>query len=125
MAKLYGVKNDAINFVAPENMVFHLGVEQTSWNIIVHVYAPKKVSARQEQVAKLIFKEIGEIAINKTVEFYYYSQGDRYVELNDDYPRFISEANLVKCESAQYEGKSEGENDDEIFTGDIFETLKG
>ena len=35
LAKLYEVSEDEIIFVAPENMVFHKGVEQTSWNIII------------------------------------------------------------------------------------------
>lgn len=124
LAKLYEAKRDDICFVAPENMVFHLGVEQTSWNIIVHVHAPKKVALLQDQVAKLILKGIGEVAINKTLEFYYYEQGNRYVEFNDAYPRYISENNLVKSESEEYEDKPEGEGDNEIFTGDIFEDLK-
>ena len=34
LAKLYELSEDEILFVAPENMVFHNGVEQTSWNII-------------------------------------------------------------------------------------------
>ena len=40
LAKLYELSEDEILFVAPENMVFHKGVEQTSWNIIIHVHAP-------------------------------------------------------------------------------------
>ncbi len=125
LAKLYEVKKEDIVFIAPENMVFHLGVEQTSWNIIVHVHAPKKVAVLQDQVANLILKGIGEVAINKSLEFYYYAQGDRYVQVNEAYPLFISEDNLVTTESEDYEGKEEGEGEDEIFTGDIFESLKG
>ena len=124
LAKLYELSEDEINFVAPENMVFHKGVEQTSWNIIIHVHAPKKAAVLQEQAAHLILESIGDVAINKMLEFYYYSQDDRYSKLNDAYPRFIASDNLVDLASEDYEDMEEGEDDDEIFTGDIFRNFK-
>jgi hypothetical protein len=120
LAKLYEVSEDEIIFVAPENMVFHKGVEQTSWNIIIHVHAPKKVSVLQDQVAKLILESIGDVAINKILEFYYYSEDNRYTKLNESYPRFIANDNLVDIEEEDYEDMEEGEGEDEIYTGDIF-----
>ena len=123
LAKLYELNEDEIIFVAPQNMVFHKGVEQTSWNIIIHVHAPKKVSVLQDQVAKLILESIGDVAINKILEFYYYSEDNRYSKLNDSYPRFIASDNLVDIEEEDYEDMDEGEGEDEIFTGDIFKNF--
>ena len=120
LAKLYEMKEEDINFVAPNNMVFHNGVEQTSWNIIIHVHAPKKVSVLQDQVAKLILESIGDVAINKILEFYYYSEDNRYTKLNESYPRFIANDNLVDIEEEDYEDMEEGEGENEIYTGDIF-----
>jgi hypothetical protein len=120
LAKLYELSEDEIIFVAPENMVFHKGVEQTSWNIIIHVHAPKKVSVLQDQVAKLILETIGDVAINKILEFYYYSEDNRYTKLNESYPRFIAADNLVDIEEQDYENMEEGDGEDDIFTGDIF-----
>jgi hypothetical protein len=100
--------------------VFHKGVEQTSWNIIIHVHAPKKVSVLQDQVAKLILESIGDVAINKILEFYYYSEDNRYTKLNESYPRFIANDNLVDIEEEDYEDMEEGEGENEIYTGDIF-----
>ena len=54
LAKLYEVSEDEINFVAPNDMIFHNGVEQTSWNILIHVHAPMKVSVLQEFVKEFI-----------------------------------------------------------------------
>ena len=82
LARLYEVSEDEVLFVAPNDMVFHKGVEQTSWNIIIHVHAPKKVSVLQDQVAKLILESIGDVAINKAVELYYYSDDNRYSKSN-------------------------------------------
>lgn len=120
LAKLYELSEDEIIFVAPENMVFHKGVEQTSWNIIIHVHAPKRAALVEEQVAKFILETIGDVAINKVIEFYYYSEDNRYTKLNEAYPRFIAADNLVDIEEENYEDMEEGEGEDDIFTGDIF-----
>ena len=120
LAKLYELSEDEIIFVAPENMVFHKGVEQTSWNIIIHVHAPKRAALVEEQVAKFILETIGDVAINKVIEFYYYSEDNRYTKLNEAYPRFIAADNLVDIEEENYEDMEEGEGEDNIFTGDIF-----
>ena len=125
LAKLYELSEDEILFVAPENLVFHKGVEQTSWNTIIHVHAPKRASILQDQVAKLVLESIGDVAINKILEFYYYAEDNRYSKLNDSYPRFIAADNLVDIANEDYEDMEEGEEDDEIFTGDIFQDFKG
>jgi hypothetical protein len=117
LAKLYEVNEDDINFVAPSNMVFHNGVEQTSWNVIVRVNAPMKVSVLQEDVAKLISKSVGEAAINLAIEFYYYSSDNRYERINENYPRYITSDNIVDPE-IEYE---ELDEDEEVYDENIFE----
>ena len=123
LAKLYELSEDEILFVAPQNMVFHKGVEQTSWNVLIHVNAPKKAVLLQDQVAKLILESIGDVAINKMVEFYYYAEDNRYCKFNESYPRFIDSDNLVDIAEEDYEDMEEGEGEDEIFTGDIFQNF--
>lgn len=122
IAKLYEVDEDEVNFVAPNNMVFHNGVEQTSWNILIHVHAPMKVSVLQDQAAQFLLNAIGDIAINKTVEFYYYSQDNRYQKINKDYPRYITSENIVEAEDDDCcdDDCEEGEDEGQIYTGDIF-----
>ncbi len=123
VAKLYEVDEDEVIFVASNAMVFHKGTEQTSWNILIHVNAPKKVMVLQEQMSQLMLHGIGEVAIHVTVEFYYYSPADRYQRINPDYPRFIADENLVGVDDEYPEDIEEGEDDDQIYTGDIFEGL--
>lgn len=124
VAKLYEVDEDEVNFIAPQAMVFHKGTEQTSWNILIRVNAPKKVSVLQDQMAELMLHGIGEVAIHVNVEFTYYSQDDRYTKINPSYPRYISEENLVGIDDEYPEDIEEGEGDDELYTGDIFEGLR-
>lgn len=123
LAKLYEVKEEEIVFIAPQNMVFQNGVEQTSWDLIVHVHAPKKTALVQEEVAHFLMNAIGEVAIHKTIEFYYYAPENRYQKINEEYPRFISEDNLVDTEQEYDEDMEEGEDDDQIYTGDIFKDI--
>ena len=123
LAKLYEVKEEEIVFIAPQNMVFQNGVEQTSWDLIVHVHAPKKTALVQEEVAHFLMNAIGEVVIHKTIEFYYYAPENRYQKINEEYPRFISEDNLVDTEQEYDEDMEEGEDDDQIYTGDIFKDI--
>lgn len=119
LADLYEVSEDDINFIAPNNMVFHNGVEQTSWNALVRVHLPKKVMVLQDDAAKLIMDMIQGPTINVAVEFYYYSEDNRYEKINEDYPRFITDDNLVDVdddydEETQY---IEGDGKDEVLRG--------
>ncbi|HKM10301.1 MAG: hypothetical protein PHI75_02450 [Bacilli bacterium] len=125
IAKLYEVEEDEVNFIAPNNMIFHKGTEQTSWNLLIHVHAPLKVSVLQKMMADLLLNGIGEVAIHKTVEFYYYSQDNRFQNINENYPRFITEDNLVDVDTDHDdEDLEEGEGDDQIYTGDVFKDFK-
>jgi len=126
LADLYEVSEDDINFIAPNNMVFHNGVEQTSWNALVRVHLPKKVMVLQDDAAKLIMDMIQGPTINVAVEFYYYSEDNRYEKINEDYPSFITDDNLVDVDEDYEETQYiEGDGKDEVFTGDIFKNFNG
>ena len=120
LADLYEVDKEEILFIAPENMIFHNGVEQTSWNALVKVDAPKKVSILQEDAARLIMNLVKGPTIHVQVVFNYFSQDNFYENLNEDYPRYIENENLVNFDEEYDENLEEGEGDDQIFTGDIF-----
>ena len=123
IAKLFEVKEEDVNFVAPNDLVFHNGVEQTSWNLIIHVHAPRQSALVQDEVAEYLISAIGDVAIHKTVVFYYHQEANRYERINDEYPRYITEDNLVDTDVEYDEEIEEGEEDDQLYTGDIFEGL--
>ena len=125
VAKLYEVSEDDVSFIAPQAMVFHNGTEQTSWNILIKVDAPQKLAVVQDQMAELLLNGIGDVAIHKAVEFYYDHQDDRYTKVNESYPLFITEENLVDIDDEYPEDIEEGEDEDQIFTGDIFKGFEG
>ena len=109
LAELYECDKDEFDFIAPECMVFHDGVEQTSWNTLVRVHAPLKVKVLQDEAAQLIMSLVVGPTINVAVEFYYYSQDDRYEHINKSYPRFIADDNIVHTDEEYHEGMEEGE----------------
>ncbi|MCD8204002.1 MAG: hypothetical protein LUB56_02630 [Coprobacillus sp.] len=124
LAKTYKVDEEDINFIAPNNMYFHKGVEQTSWNTLVRVSAPHQFEIIEREVAEVIDKGIGENAIHVTIEFNYYEDGHHYERIDDDYPRYMTEENMVELDGDEEEGEEiEGDDDDDfsdIYTGDIF-----
>ena len=121
LADIYECDKEEILFVAPEAMVFHNGVEQTSWNAIVRVDAPKKVAVLQEDVARVIMQLVKGPTIHVQVLFNYFSKDNFYENIYDDYPRYIEEKNIVEVDYDDSDVNiEEGEGDDQIFTGDIF-----
>lgn len=117
IAKLYEISEDDVVFVAPANMVFHKGVEQTSWNVIVKVSAPMKIQVLQDEMANLLSIGLKDVAINVVIEFTYYSQDNRYEKINKDYPRYLGDDNLTDLDIS-YE---EGVEDEDVYDGDMFE----
>lgn len=98
LASLFETEEDDISFIAPENYVFHKGVEQTSWDTIVRVHAPCRFRVLEEKVADYILRTLKEFTINVTVEFDYYEIENRYTYNNKEYPRFIREDNVASVE---------------------------
>ena len=121
LANLYEVEEDEINFVAPHNMVFHNGVEQTSWRVLVEVHLPEEFDKFQNQAKDLLFHYISQVAVHVEVTFLYYGYHDHFVKINPEYPKYLLEREGLTEEDDYFsEEMSEGEGDDEIYTGDIF-----
>lgn len=92
LASLFEASPEMINFAAPNTMVFHEGVEQTSWHTIVVVRAPKKYQALEKQVAEYLLKTLIDFSVNVELEFEYFEEASHYEHFNPDYPRFIAKA---------------------------------
>ena len=115
IASLLEVDESDVVFYSPNAYVFHNGVEQTSWNTIVKVNAPEQCEKLEDKVANYIIKTLKEFSIHLVVEFSYYHKHHRYEFVNKEYPRYISEENVVNVDDEEYQ---EGE---EIYDGNMFE----
>ena len=123
LAKIYEINEDDINFISSNNMVFHAGVEQTSWRVIVELNVPKKLEVLQDQALEIINHYLSEVAINIETFFHYYSSDHHALHVNKDYPLYLEDRGEVEYESEYSEELEEGEGEDEIYTGDIFEDI--
>ena len=115
IADLFETSEDNIMFVATDSLTFHKGVDQPSWNSIVRVNAPAKFEPLSKVVAKYLINTLKDFTISLAVEFYFFHDHDRYEYINPDYPRFLTEDNIVHAEEDSLE---EGE---ELYEGNIFE----
>jgi hypothetical protein len=95
-------------------MVFHAGVEQTSWNTIVIV---KRAGTRKRRfeakVADYLIKTLSEFTINLEVEFEYFEEGRHYEHINSSYPRFIAERISSMSKARGRRSEDDSDEDDE------------
>ena len=115
IASLLEVDEKDVVFYSPNAYVFHNGVEQTSWNTIVKVNAPEQCEKLEDKLANYIIQTLKEFSIHLVVEFTYYHKHHCYEFVNKEYPRFISEENVVNVEDEEL---PEGE---ELYDGNMFE----
>ncbi len=117
LANLWEVDEKEILFIAPEIYIYHKGVEQTSYQVLVEINAPEACRAVEKEVADFILKTAEAFVIHLSVHFNYY-KGKYYQHLRDDYPLFITEENEVLLEEEEYD------EDTEIYEGNIFENFE-
>ncbi len=115
LAKVYETDADNINFVAVNNMVFHDGMEQTSWHTIINVKAPEQCHILQDKVKHILTEAFKSFTINIEIYFDYYHLHHRQLFINEDYPRYMSNKNSIEIDS-DYEDV----DDSEIYTEDVF-----
>lgn len=127
IANLYEVDEDMVNFYAPESFIIHKGVEQTSWNALIIVRAPDKYKYFQDKVAHFLLETTKDFIINVAVEFDYYDEKNHYERINHEYPRYISETNMVNLEIENEEEQEEDncsceehESNSSIYEGNTF-----
>lgn len=134
LAELFETDAEDINFYAPSSMIFHNGVEQTSWNTVVRVLAECKYRAVEQNVADYLLKTFSEFSIHVQVVFDYYEEENEYERINEEYPRYITENNIVNadeeedecdedCDEANPRDRADLDinNPDELYLGNAFE----
>ena len=121
LADAFEVSEDDINFVAPNDMIFHNGVEQTSWRVIVEVRLPDVFTKVQDKIRDILFHYVSQVAVHVEVTFSYYFSNEHFLKVNEKYPLYLTEDESEADEEIYTEEMQEGEGDDEIYTGEIFE----
>ncbi|NCA97287.1 MAG: hypothetical protein EOM77_03800 [Bacteroidia bacterium] len=118
LADLFEVKSDELFFYAPNSFFYHEGVDQTSWNTLVRVHAPRQVEILENKITTYLLSTLIEFGINITIEFFYFDMKNSHTHINNQYPRFITEQNNVVIDDEHEE------EEEEIYEGNVFADIE-
>lgn len=113
LANLFEVSEEDLIFVAHDDLPIYKGVDQTSWNAVVHVFLQEKYEPVEKLVAKYLLNTLNELSVHVNLDFIYLHSHAEYVYVNDAYPRFLDEKHAQEMDDEREEI--------EIFEGNIFE----
>lgn len=122
LADLYEVDINEIIFYAPESFLIHNGVEQTSYQLSIVVHAPIRFSVIEKNVADFLSKACNDYAVHICIRFNYFDADHEYNYLDLDYPRYITETNMVNFDEDEGE-MSDDEEGEDPYLGNAFEAL--
>ena len=115
LSKLLKIEENEIILYAVDGFIYHDGIDQTSYNLLVEVECAKEYEKSEKEVADLIFKHVKNYSIHTRLYFNYFT-GKVYESINEEYPLFLSSSNLVDISTEE-----EGNENAEVFDGNIFE----
>lgn len=116
IANLYESSPEEVIFYAPDSFLIYDGVEQTSFQLNVIVDAPVKYKGLEKNVANFLLKSLTDYAIHIHVQFRYFESENEYSYINEDYPRYMTETNVLKYDEAEnFDEKTE-----EPYLGNAF-----
>lgn len=103
---------DEFVVIAPDEYIYHDGVEQTSWQAILEVIISPIYKAIEKELAHALISYFSEEVINIRLYFNYIDDKSFYTLENKDYPPFIID--------------KDGQVDQEVepFTGNVFEDIE-
>ncbi len=117
LASLLEAKEEDILFLAPEYYVYHSGVEQTSYQVLLEIKLDEKYRPLEKLVVEFIKKTTAAFIIHLSIRFIYFK--DKAINIiQHDYPRYITEENEVLLEDEEYDENTE------IYEGNIFENFE-
>lgn len=112
VAKLLKINEDEIFVTCLHSMIYHQGVDQTSFHMIVTFEMTNEYQKYELELVKLILELSKNFSVHAHVNFTYFSKGF-YSRIDNNYPLFVTENNQVNIEN-------ESDEDDDIYLGDIF-----
>ena len=71
LANLFEVSEEDLIFVAHDDLPIYKGVDQTSWNAVVHVFLQEKYEPVEKLVAKYLLNTLNELSVHVNLDFIY------------------------------------------------------
>ena len=112
VAKILNVSSDEVVVTCLHSIIYHNGVDQTSYHMIVNVELEEKYRSEEEKLAEYILSVSKNFAVHCQVSFSY-SNGKVYSRIDEEYPLFVTNSNEVVIEDNEDESQ-------EVYLGDMF-----
>lgn len=126
LVEAYGIKDNELEFFAPESFIIHDGFEQTSFRLNIRVEAPKQYQNKEKIVKDILLKGLKDVAIHFRILFTYFDPAHEYLSIDETYPEYMSDSNTVKAQTEEEAAEQEKEEDQEYeetyeepYMGDI------
>lgn len=120
LASLFEVPSVEIITTVSESLVYHQGVDQTTYQLVIKFELSKRYQPFEKQVAEFVLDASKDFSVHTLCYFVYIDEDHIYERIDEDYPRFMNEKNVVGYEDEEDEEKEE---DVEVFTGNIFQNF--
>ncbi len=120
IAKLYEVSNDEVIFTCYHSIIYHGGMDQTSYHMMITIEANKKFKNKEEEVAAYILKASKAFSVHAHLNFAYFDN-EEYNRIEKDYPLFVTKSNEEEINEKEEEEFVDDE--EEIYTGNMFENF--
>lgn len=112
IAKILKVDGDEILFVCLHSMIYHGGIDQTSYHMIVTVELDEKYREKERELAEYILEASRNFSVHCHLGFIYLASSS-YARIEKDYPLFVTASNEVEIKESE-------EDEEEIYLGDVF-----
>ena len=123
IAASYGLDDEDVIFQASDSFLFHKGVDQTSFNLLVEIVAPEDYVDSEEMVASILMESSKNYSVHVRILFSYYDSTHYYERVNKDYPEYITEMQEVEVDESEYDEELEYDEED-LYTGNMFEDIE-
>lgn len=111
IAKILNVSQDEVVLTCLHSMIYHNGVDQTSYHMIVTFEMDRKYEQFQQKLIDYVFSVSKNFSVHCHINFSYLST-ETFSCIDSDYPLFVTESNEIVVE--------EDESEEEIYLGDMF-----
>lgn len=118
LANLFEVETEEIVFIGSEAALFFNGIDQYGFHAYIEIDCPEECKKTCKNIVIYLQKILTEYTIHSVIKFKYYHLLDEHIHIDNTYPRYITDNNIVRVE----EGNAVDE--EEVYDGDIFKDLE-
>lgn len=114
VAKVLQVSMDEVLLTCMHSMIYHGGLDQTSFHMIVTFEMEEKYRKFEKELIKCVFEVSKNFSVHSHVNFLYLTPTSSNID--EEYPLYVTESNRVIIE--------DDENEEEVYTGNMFSNFE-